>query len=273
MDIWPYSGRKAGSVSDAEHESLWSWVRDGVLPGQAPTAGQVSVNSSSRSWAVTSVNLMVHGHVLQIDAQSGILDANTGTARRDLIVGFIDRSQSPWTYGVGVHTGTPGAGTPVVTQTDTGLWEVPLGEVQVLNTGATTLLADRRPTVRRGAQAYGPGLAIAGTFALATVCQLQITPVNHDRLLMVSGGLYTLPDAGTVGEAQLLQDAATVNGGYSIGGAAGHYTHALSAAPILLPAGGVTLFTIRIQTYTGGGRVTVVADSRLNHLECLAVPA
>jgi len=217
---------------------------------------------------------MVHGHVLQVDVgQSGILAANAGTARRDMIVGFIDRSQTPWTYGVGVHQGVSGAGTPVVTQTDNGLWEVPLGEVQVDNTGTVTLLADRRPLVRRGAQAYGPGLATAGNFALATVNQLQITAQNHDRWLMVSGGLYTLPDAGTVGQAQLLQDAATVNGGYSIGGVSGHYTHALSAAPIFLPAGGVTLFTIRIQTYTGGGRITVVSDSRLNHLECLAVPA
>lgn len=276
MDLWPYSARQSGRVADAEHESLWSWLADGVLPGQSPNALAVAVNTATRGWTVQPGNLMIRGHVLQVDVgQSGVLDPNASSIRRDMIVGFIDHGPTPWSYGIGVHKGTPGAGTPTITQASAGLWEVPLGEAQILNTGSASLLQDRRRILTvtgGGAQTYGPGIPTAGSWALATVNQLTVTAANYDRLLHVSGTLYTnSTDGATTSQAQLLQDSANMAGGFSIGGP-GLYTHTMTTPPVLLAAGTYTLLTMRILVYTGGGRITTVADNRLNSLNVLAVP-
>lgn len=141
VDLYPYSGRQSGRVGDSEHETLWSALGDGVLPLQAATALVLTVSSASRTWTVQPGNCMIRGHVLHSDtAVSGTLAANTGAVRFDAVVAYVDRSSTPWAYGIGVHQGTAGAGNPVLTASSTGRFEVALGLVQVLNTGQATLV-------------------------------------------------------------------------------------------------------------------------------------
>lgn len=143
VDLWPYSGRLAGAVTDLEHEYLWSGAVDGVLPDQAGNACQVGI--SGPNWTVNPGRFRIAGHVLDLDVtQTGPLpEAGTATIR-SVVVAYIDHSASPWTYGVQLVTGTPGGGRPALSTSRTGIYQVPLRGLDTATNGTTTLLADER---------------------------------------------------------------------------------------------------------------------------------
>ncbi len=143
---WPTT---AGSriVDDAQYEHLaWAWGRaDGILGNPGDTA-VVYGDSSGRQVKVRSGK---RGHVRGRGWYSGTSDntitiaANaSGSTRIDVIV--LRLTRSTWAVTAAVIAGTPGAGTPAITQDatggTTGVWEVPLAVVTVAN-GAATISA------------------------------------------------------------------------------------------------------------------------------------
>ena len=143
VDLWPYSGRNDGAVNDVEHEYLWSGAADGVLPGGAANACQVGLSGSN--WTVAPGRFRIAGHVLNLDVtESGTLPTSSTAVRRSLVVAYIDHSQSPWTFGVQLVTGAPGGGRPAITESRTGLYQVPLRAMDTATNGTTTLLPDER---------------------------------------------------------------------------------------------------------------------------------
>lgn len=144
MDLYPYSGTRSGAVNDSEHEALWGGIPDGLLPGQASNALAVSVGGGS--WTVQPGKFRIAGHVLDVDTlQTGTLPGGATATRVSVITAFVDRTQSPWTYGIRIALGTPGAGRPAVDPNPTGLYQVALRSFTTATNGATTLGEDERP--------------------------------------------------------------------------------------------------------------------------------
>ena len=144
-DLWPYSQRLGGTVADLEHEALWRGATDYVLPGQVTSALGVGISGST--WTVQPGQIHITGHVLDIDTvASGALPGGSTSTRRTVIAAFIDRTKSPWVYGIHAVSGTPGGGRPALSTSRTGLYEVPLRAFDTATNGATTLLTDERPS-------------------------------------------------------------------------------------------------------------------------------
>lgn len=144
ITLAPDPTASGGQVTNAQHESLWGFLSGGVRPGQAASAIAPAV-SSARVWTVQPGEYIIRGHVMTIDViQSGTLATNAGSPRSDLLVAFVDRTANPWTKGIAVRQGTSGAGRPAAVQSATGRWEEPLAELQVLNTGVSSMIADLR---------------------------------------------------------------------------------------------------------------------------------
>lgn len=212
VDLYPYSGRLGGTVTDLEHEALWSPIADGVLPGQPTTA--LAVGIAGGTWTVQPGKFHIAGHVLDIDTvQSGPLPPGASATRQSIVVAYVDRSQSPWTYGVRLVTGSPGGGRPNLPPSELGLYQVPLRSFTTAPSGATTLLVDERPFLRKvGADTtdwtpYLPGFVGSGSpsfnhtgrwkrIGLRTVLfKIQVTfraPGNGDGICQTN--LPTIPN-------------------------------------------------------------------------------
>jgi hypothetical protein len=105
------------------------------------------VGISGSTWTVQPGRIHIAGHVLDVNpAQSGPLPGGSTSTRRSVVAAFIDRTQSPWTYGIRAVSGTPGGGRPALSTSATGLYEVALRAFDTASNGATTLLADERPS-------------------------------------------------------------------------------------------------------------------------------
>jgi hypothetical protein len=156
-DLWPYSQRNSGAVTDLEHEALWLPIADGILPGQPSTALAVSIGGGQ--WTVQPGRIHIAGHVLVIDeAASGPLPAGAAAERISVVCAFVDRTQSPWTYGVQLVQGSPGNGRPTISQSPTGVYRVPLRAISTSTAGAQTLLPDERVFLSR----VGGDVAVGG---------------------------------------------------------------------------------------------------------------
>ena len=143
VDLWPYSGRSGGTVTDVENEYLWSGWADGVLPGQDTSACLVQTNAGQ--WVCYAGKVLIAGHVLNLDtAQYGSLPPNASATRTSIVVAYVDRSKSPWEYGVQLVLGAPGGGRPALSRSRTGLYQVPLRAMTTSPTGTTTMLQDER---------------------------------------------------------------------------------------------------------------------------------
>ncbi len=279
VDLWPYSARQAGKVNDLEHEVLWSAHYDGILPDQAPGAGAVAVNTSTRVWSVQPADILIRGHVLRVDtAQSATLATNAGAARVDVLVAFVNRTTNPWTWGVAVRQGVSGGGRPALTRDPAGLWEVALADMQVLSSGAASMLVEHRPSTRPGAQFYGPGApeSKTGTNIEQVVNSLTVPAAGWDRIVHVTAGCYIRAT-----QAADQHDLTIYRGGVQVS-AGGQWrgtgdkeidTASVSCTPFLLAAGVEAVLQLRARRTTGVGTWQTSADDNLNHLDVLAVPA
>jgi hypothetical protein len=145
IDLYPYSGRNDGAVSDAEHALLWSGWLDGILPDQPANALQVSVSSSLGEWTVQPGMALVDGHVFVSDSPvTEALSPAGAAARVDAIVARVDYSQSPWRTRIIAREGTPGGGTPTHVRDRNGVYEFLLGWVQRNANGSSALVGDAR---------------------------------------------------------------------------------------------------------------------------------
>lgn len=144
VDLWPYSQRNDGRVSDLEHEALWRPIADGVLPGEPSTALAVSV--AGGTWQVQPGRFHIAGHVLRLDdVETGAVPAPASQTRHCIVAAFVDRTTSPWTYGVRLVTGVPGAGRPALQRSISGRYEVALRSFTVAPNGTVNVLEDERP--------------------------------------------------------------------------------------------------------------------------------
>lgn len=278
VDIWPYSKRLDGEVSDLEHEALWAGHYDGVFPGQASTALAVAVDTATRGWTVQPGDFLIRGHVLRLDSvESGTLASNPGAARIDVIVAYIDRTTDPWTKGIAVRQGVAGGGRPALKREVTGRWEVALGDAQVLSSGAASLLVAHRPSARPGAQSFGPGqpLAQSGAAPEEIVNTLEIPAAGWDRRIKVSGGcrLVASQPADTL-QLRIYRDGvAMVGGGHWQGsGQQAVDTPHLNCTAFVLAAGSKLTLTLRASRYFGTGTWTTLGSPNLNHLDAEADP-
>lgn len=159
VDIWPYSQRDGGRVSDIEHERLSLGDGDGILPDEPSTALAVSFGGG---WEVQPGRIRIAGHVLDIDAAvSGSLPTAPNATQTCVVAAYIDHAASPWTYGVELVQGTPGSGRPdgLLTRDLTGRYRVPLRAVTIAPNGAVTGRWDERPRLDRHAGVRLPAVA------------------------------------------------------------------------------------------------------------------
>lgn len=145
---WPTT---AGSrvVTDDQYEHLaWGWARaDGILGNPGDTSVCFGDSSGRQVKMRSGKRGFVRGRGWYSGTSDNILAiaANaSGSTRKDVIV--LRLTRSTWAVTAAVVQGTPGAGNPSLTQNatggTTGVWEIPVAVVTVVNGAATIAAAD-----------------------------------------------------------------------------------------------------------------------------------
>ena len=144
VDLWPYSGRLAGRVTDIEHEWLWSAWSDGILPDEPTDAFEASVDAGA--WTVQPGRLLIAGHLLALDAlATGALPPGQDQPVLYRLVAQIDRTPNPWTYGITLASGLTGSPQPPSLIRDrNGVWQTPIATLRIAANNAVTLVSDDR---------------------------------------------------------------------------------------------------------------------------------
>lgn len=160
VDLWPYSQRESGRVTDLEHEALWTPIADGILPGESSTALQVSV--AGGSWTVNPGRIHIAGHVLNVtELETGTVPPPASLTRHCVVAAYVDRTSSPWTYGIRLIQGGPGGTRPIPQRSRTGRYEVALGTFTVSPSGAVSAVTDDRIFLTPAGIALPPSKQVA----------------------------------------------------------------------------------------------------------------
>lgn len=135
---WPSPNHNSREVTDAEYEKLSARFSDDGVYGDPTDTAAVSAGTGLQVVVRSGLEASVRGHYWTSGTTSLTLTVasnSSGSQRRDWIVLKLDRST--WDVTAALHQGTAGAGLPALTQNTgtTGVWEIPLGYVQV-NSGA-----------------------------------------------------------------------------------------------------------------------------------------
>lgn len=136
----------AREVTDLQYETLSARFSDDGIYGTPADTAVVSagVGLSVNVRANVAGSVRGHGWSSGSDGDTLTVSANTsGSTRVDRVVLRLDRST--WNVRAVVKEGTPGAGAPALTQDtgDTGVYEVPVAEVNILS-GAGSVTVTRR---------------------------------------------------------------------------------------------------------------------------------
>ncbi len=139
QDSWPSPSHNARAVTDVEYERIAARFSDDGIDGLPTDPAVVTAGTGLSVNLRASVYGSVRGHAWTSGTTTVNLPvaANTaGSTRIDRIVLRLDRSD--WTVRAVPKQGTPGGGAPALTQTvgDTGIYEIPLARVTVLNNAA-----------------------------------------------------------------------------------------------------------------------------------------
>lgn len=148
---WPSPNHNTRNVTDGEYEKLSARFSDDGVYGDPLATAVCTAGSGLQVSVRAGVEASVRGHYWASGtvALTLAVTANTsGSTRTDLVVLRLDRST--WDVTCVVKAGTPGAGAPALQQDtgDTGLFEIRLATVTVVN-NATSV------TVTRGEQYVG----------------------------------------------------------------------------------------------------------------------
>ncbi|MDT6983767.1 hypothetical protein ACFSUJ_12335 [Streptomyces lusitanus] len=143
---WPSPAHNSRAVTDVEYEKIAARFSDDGVDGSPSDAAVVAAGVGLNVTIRANVYASVRGHAWTsgTSAVTLAISANaSGQTRTDRVVLRLDRSD--WTVRAVVKTGAPGAGVPALTQStgDTGVYEIPLAEVTVLN-GAASVTVTRR---------------------------------------------------------------------------------------------------------------------------------
>ncbi|MFB7162339.1 hypothetical protein [Streptomyces sp. NPDC056242] len=144
QDSWPSPAHNSRAVTDTEYEKIAARFSDDGIWGNPTDTAVVSAGSGLS----VNVRLGLYGSVRGHAWYSGTSAVNltiganaSGSTRVDRIVLRLDRST--WTVRAVPKAGTPGSGAPALTQQtgDTGVYEIPLARVTVLNGGSAVSVA------------------------------------------------------------------------------------------------------------------------------------
>ncbi|MFC7906482.1 hypothetical protein ACQEV9_18335 [Streptomyces chartreusis] len=159
---WPSPGHNSRAVTDLEYEKLAARFSDNGVYGTPLDDAVVTAGAGLSVSVRAGVYGSVRGHAWSSGTSTVTLSIaanSSGSTRVDRVVLRLDRSD--WTVRAVVKQGTPGAGVPTLTQQtgDTGVYEVLLANVTVLN-GASSV------TVVRGERYVGSRIRPTTTSAL-----------------------------------------------------------------------------------------------------------
>ncbi|WKU46735.1 tail fiber domain-containing protein [Streptomyces sp. VNUA116] len=145
ISSYPFDGQAA---TETEYSRLFRELQtSGVAASADSSAFRVTADSSGMNVKAAPGFALLRGHAVQSTAVETIaIGAADTSARTDRIVLRLDPAANAITLAV--VKGVPGGGVPALTQTDTGLYEIPLALVSV-GASVTTITAasveDARP--------------------------------------------------------------------------------------------------------------------------------
>ncbi|MFJ2303750.1 hypothetical protein [Streptomyces sp. NPDC087787] len=145
QDSWPSPSHNGRAINDAEYEKVAARFSDDGVYGTPLDAAVVSAGTGLQVNIRANVEASVRGHAWTSGTSTvslPIAPNSSGQSRTDRIVLRLDRAT--WTVRAVPKQGTPGGGTPALTQQtgDTGVWEVLLAGVTVPS-GATSVTVTR----------------------------------------------------------------------------------------------------------------------------------
>ncbi|MFI6337847.1 hypothetical protein [Streptomyces sp. NPDC050535] len=145
---WPSPGYNDRAVNDTEYEAMAGRFSDDGVDGAPTDTAVVSAGTGLTVNVRADAHASVRGHAWTSGPSTVALAVganSSGSTRVDRVVLRLDRST--WTVRAVVKAGTPGAGAPPLTQQtgDTGVYEVLLAGVTVLN-GAAAVSVTRAET-------------------------------------------------------------------------------------------------------------------------------
>lgn len=142
---WPSPSYNSGAVSSAEYEAMNYYVGGGMMGLYNETAA-IFADSSGRQIKIRAARYaVIHGfnwYSGTSDTTVAIAANASGSTRVDRVV--LRLTRATWQVRVAVIAGTPGAGAPAYTQTysDSGVFEISLALVTVVNAAATLAAGD-----------------------------------------------------------------------------------------------------------------------------------
>ncbi|MCG0062231.1 hypothetical protein L0F81_02830 [Streptomyces tricolor] len=143
-DSWPSPAHNSRAVTDIEYEKLAARFSDNGVYGNPADTAVVSAGTGLSVNIRSDVYASVRGHAWYSGTSTVTLPIaanNSGQTRRDRIVLRLDRST--WTVRAAVRQGAGSTAPDLVQQlTDTGIYEIPLAVVTVLN-GASSVTVTR----------------------------------------------------------------------------------------------------------------------------------
>ncbi|MDX2681113.1 hypothetical protein [Streptomyces soliscabiei] len=145
QDSWPSPGHNSREVTDSEYERVAQRFSDDGVYGSPTGAAVVTAGAGLSVDVAADVAASLRGHAWYSGATADNLTitANaSGSTRVDWVALRLDRSD--WSVRAVVRAGTPGAGAPALVQDQgsSGVFEIPLATVTVLN-GASTVTVTR----------------------------------------------------------------------------------------------------------------------------------
>ncbi|WP_405925403.1 hypothetical protein [Streptomyces sp. NBC_00035] len=145
QNSWPSPAHNSRAVTDIEFEALAARFSDDGVYGSPTDTAVVSAGTGLNVNIRADVYASVRGQAWISGTSTVTLSVganSSGSTRVDRVVLRLDRSV--WTVRAVVKAGTPGAGAPALTQQtgDTGVYEISLATVTVLN-GAASVTVTR----------------------------------------------------------------------------------------------------------------------------------
>lgn len=138
---WPSPNHNTRAVTDAEYEQMAAHFSGDGVYGDPTNTAAVSAGVGLQVVVRANLEASVRGHYWTsgtTDLTLPVASNSSGQQRKDVIVLRLDRST--WDVTAALHQGTPGSGLPALTKNSgsTGVWEIPLGYLQ-LDSGASTV--------------------------------------------------------------------------------------------------------------------------------------
>lgn len=149
---YPFDGQ---ATSESQYSQFFRELQDTGIAGSADSGAlEVSADGSGMAVDVQPGFAIVRGHAYSSTAVETLtIEAADPTARLDTVVLRLDPAAN--SIVLAVLKGTPGAGAPAVTQTDTSVYELPLAVITVGSSVTSISPADVADRREYAGQRYG----------------------------------------------------------------------------------------------------------------------